>query len=334
MAKDNIPNMNIPTDLGGFKKHIGSIAIGIIILIMIFSSVFTVGTEEAGVILRFGKYKRTVSSGLNFKLPFGIEEVYKIPVERQLKEEFGFRTVQAGVRTRYSTEKYEDESLMLTGDLNLAEVEWVVQYRIRDPYKYLFKVRNPQNTLRDISESVMRQVVGNRTVNEVLTVGRQDIASKVEENMQKLCNEYETGIKIEQIVLQDVNPPDPVKPSFNAVNEAQQEKERLINDALAGYNKVVPKAKGQAKETIQQAQGYAIDRVNRAEGEATRFNDLYIEYIKAPEVTKKRIFLETMEKILPKIGNKIITDQNGANILPLFEMTSGSVKKLNMGGDK
>jgi len=334
MAKQNIPNMNLPSDFSGLKKHSVAIVIGILALILIFSSFFTIGTEEAGVILRFGKYQRTVSSGLNFKIPFGVEEVYKIPVERQLKEEFGFRTIEAGVRTRYSTQKYEDESLMLTGDLNLAEVEWVVQYRISDPYKYLFKVRNPKNTLRDISESVMRQVVGNRTINEVLTVGRQEIATKVEQNMQKLCNEYETGIKIEQIVLQDVNPPDPVKPSFNAVNEAQQEKERLINDALANYNKVIPKAKGQAQEAIQQAQGYAIDRVNRSEGEAKRFDDLYTEYIRAPEVTKKRIFLETMEQILPKIGNKIITDENGAKVLPLFEMSGSSINKITSGGKK
>lgn len=334
MVKQSLPNMNLPQGLGGVKRHAGIIVIGIIALIFIFSGFFTIGTEEAGVVLRFGRYQRTVPPGLHFKVPFGVEEVYKIPVERQLKEEFGFRTIHAGVRTQYSTEKYEDESLMLTGDLNLAEVEWVVQYRINDPYKYLFKVRNPKNTLRDISESVMRQVVGNRTVNEVLTIGRQEIASMVEQQMQKLCDEYETGIKIEQIVLQDVNPPDPVKPSFNAVNEAQQEKERLINDALANYNKVIPKAKGQAQETIQKAQGYAVDRVNRAEGEATRFNDLYSEYIKAPEVTKRRIFLETMQRILPAIGNKIIMDEKGTNALPLFNIGNGSIRKLNVEGGK
>ncbi len=187
-------------------------------------------------------------------------------------------------------------------------------------------------TLRDISEAVLRQVVGDRTVNEVLTVGRQDIATNVELKMQKLCNEYQTGIKIEQIVLQDVNPPDPVKPSFNAVNEAQQEKERLINDALANYNKIIPRAKGQALEVIQQAEGYALGRVNRSQGEAKRFNDLYKEYIKAPEVTKKRLFLETMEEILPRIGEKVILDENGHSVLPLLQLSNQSLKKINSTG--
>lgn len=320
MVKSNYPRMSIPPEFSGMKKNIGFIITGAVLLILIISSVFTVGPEEVGVILRFGKYERTATPGLNFKIPFGVEEVYKIPVARQLKEEFGFRTVKPGVKTEYSQKKYTDETLMLTGDLNLAEVEWVVQYRIEDPYKYLFKVKNPRQTLRDISETTMRQVVGDRTVNEVLTVGRQDIANTVEVKMQHLCNEYQTGIKIEQIVLQDVNPPDPVKPSFNAVNEAQQEKERLINDALADYNKIIPKAKGQAQEMIQQAEGYSLNRVNRSKGEAVRFEDLYKEYMKAPEVTKKRIFLETMEDILPKIGHKmILMDEKGNNLLPLLQ---------------
>ena len=332
MAKQNFPGMDFPQDFKGLRKNLGPILIGILVLVMIVSSIFTVGPEEVGVVVRFGKYERTVTSGLNFKMPFGIEEVYKIPVARQLKEEFGFRTIKAGVNTQYSQRKFEDETLMLTGDLNLAEVEWVVQYRINDPYKYLFKVKNPRMTLRDISEAILRQVVGDRTVNEVLTVGRQDIATNVEVKMQKLCNEYQTGIKIEQIVLQDVNPPDPVKPSFNAVNEAQQEKERLINEALSNYNKIIPRAKGQAQEVIQQSEGYALDRVNRSQGEATRFNDLYREYIKAPEVTRKRIFLETMEDILPKMGEKVILDENGHSVLPLLQLSNQSLSKIKSAG--
>lgn len=332
MVKQEFPGMSFPQDFKSLRKNLGPIVIGILVLITIVSSIFTVGPEEVGVVVRFGKYERTVTSGLNFKMPYGIEEVYKIPVARQLKEEFGFRTIRAGVKTQYSQKKYEDETLMLTGDLNLAEVEWVVQYRINDPYKYLFKVKNPRLTLRDISEAVLRQVVGDRTVNEVLTVGRQDIATNVEAKMQKLCNEYQTGIKIEQIVLQDVNPPDPVKPSFNAVNEAQQEKERLINDALANYNKIIPRAKGQAQEMIQQSEGYALDRVNRSRGEAARFNDLYREYIKAPVVTKKRIFLETMEEILPKMGEKVILDENGQSVLPLLQLSNQTLRNLNSTG--
>jgi membrane protease subunit HflK len=249
-----------------------------------------------------------------------------VPVQRQLKQEFGYRTTQAGVNTTYRKAGYDGESLMLTGDLNLADVEWVVQYRINDPYSYLFKVRNADETLRDISESAMRQIVGDRTVNEVLTVGRADVASQAEAIIQALCNEYEIGLTIEQVVLQDINPPDPVKPSFNGVNEAQQQRETLINQARADYNRVIPRAAGEAEETIQKAEGYALDRVNRAQGEVSRFNDLYQEYIKAPEVTKRRIFLETMQDVIPKMGQKIITDDEGNSVIPLLQLQMDAAK--------
>ncbi|MFB6340467.1 FtsH protease activity modulator HflK [Saccharicrinis sp. FJH2] len=291
----------------------------IVIIILLLGTFFQINTEEVGVIVRFGKYQRTVEPGLNVKLPI-IDKLYKVPVERQLKQEFGFRTVKADVRSTYTRSGVRDEALMLTGDLNLADVEWVVQYRINDPYNYLFKVRNPETTLRDISEAAMRQVVGDRTVNEVLTVGRTEIASKVEELVQKICTEYSLGFEIDQVVLQDVNPPDPVKDAFNEVNEAQQEKETLINQAKSEYNKVIPKAKGQAEETIQKAEGYATARVNNSQGDVARFNALYSEYIKAPEVTKRRIYLETMQNVIPKLGKKIITDDDGNNVLPLLQM--------------
>jgi membrane protease subunit HflK len=257
---------------------------------------------------------------LNIKIPFA-EDVYKVPVERQQKLEFGFRTAKAGINTQYrESSSTKDESLMLTGDLNLAEVQWVVQYRVDNAYNNLFEVRNPQSTLRTLSEAAMRQIVGDRTVNEVLTVGRTEIGSKAQELIQQICREYSMGIKIEQVVLQDVNPPEPVKAAFNAVNEAQQEKETLINQAKSEYNKVIPKARGQAEETIQQAEGYAAERVNNADGEAARFTALYNEFVKAPEVTKRRIYLETMSNVIPKIGNVVITDQEGNNVLPLLQM--------------
>ncbi len=300
--------------------------IGLLVLIVLYSSFFTVGPEEVGVILRLGKFTRTVNPGLNFKLPLGIEQVYKVPVERQLKEEFGFRTAQAGVRTRYEERPYKEESLMLTGDLNAAEVEWIVQFRIKDPYKFLFRVRNAIKTFRDINEAVMREVVGDRTVNEVLTVGRQEISTAVMEKVQKLCDQYETGLKVEQVVLQDVTPPDPVKPAFNEVNEAQQEKEKLINQAWAEYNKVIPKAKGEAARTIEAARGYALERVNRAKGEAARFTALYQEYRKAKEVTRDRIFLETMQKVLKNVGRTIVTDEKATGILPLFQFSKEEQK--------
>lgn len=312
--------INIQVDPEKLKKYAKYAVLGLLALIVLLGSFFTVQPEEVGVITRFGKYNRTVEPGLNMKIPFA-ETVFKVPVERQQKLEFGFRTTKAGVNSQYSrSREARNEALMLTGDLNLADVEWVVQYRVSNPYNYLFKVRNPKTTLRDISESAMRQIVGDRTVNEVLTIGRTEIGSRLEELIQQISNDYDMGLKIDQVVLQDVNPPEPVKAAFNAVNEAQQEKETLINRAKSEYNKVIPKARGQAEETIQKAQGYATERTNKAKGEVARFNDLHREYVKAPEVTRKRIYLETLAEILPKIGNKIISDEEGNNVLPLLQM--------------
>jgi membrane protease subunit HflK len=294
--------------------------LGFIVFLVLVTSVKTIKPEEEGVVLFLGRYTRKVDPGLNFILPVGIEKMYKIPVQRQLKLEFGFRTEVPGVRTVYSEKDFGSESLMLTGDLNLADVEWVVQYRIMDSYKYLFRVRDAEDALRDMSEAAMRKVVGDRTVNEVLTVGRQAVATNVETLLQEMCVEYENGIQIEQVVLQDVNPPEKVKPSFNAVNQAQQERETLINQAESEYNQVIPRARGEAEETVQLAEAYALNRVNRAIGEADRFSSLYAEFIKAPEVTKKRIYFETLERILPKIGDKIVVDEKGNNVLPLLNM--------------
>jgi modulator of FtsH protease HflK len=307
-----------------FRKHIKKVALGLLLLILVLTAVKTVGPEEEGVVLYVGQYNRTVDPGLHFILPFGIETMYKIPVQRQLKQEFGFRTVAAGISSQYSKANFADESLMLTGDLNLANVEWVVQYRIVNSYHYLFKVRDAEKALRDMAEAAVRKTVGDRTVNEVLTVGRQEVATNVEALLQKMCEEYENGIRIDQVVLQDVNPPEPVKPSFNAVNQAQQERETLINQAESEYNRIIPRARGEAEETVQLAEAYALTRVNGATGEADRFTSLYEEYAKAPEVTKKRIYLETMERILPKIGHKVIVEEKGSNILPLFNLDQQS----------
>ena len=319
MANNQFNNLNLPPIVTKLLRNWKTVLIILILFVIALSGFFQIKPEEVGVITRFGKYIRKADPGLNFKIPF-VEKVTKVPVERQQKLEFGFRTIRAGIHTEYTKSGYRDESFMLTGDLNLADVEWVVQFRVDDPYKYLFKVRNPETTLRDISEATVRQIVGDRTVDEVITVGRTEIAAKVEELMQKICDDYSIGVKIDQVVLQDVNPPDPVKAAFNAVNEAQQEKETLINKAKSEYNKVIPKARGQAQETVQKAEGYATERVNNAQGEVARFNDLYKEYVKAPEVTRRRIYLETMQDVIPKIGNKIITDEKGNNILPLLQM--------------
>jgi membrane protease subunit HflK len=300
------------------RRTIQRIAIGLGVLIVLLASFFTVGTEEVGVILRFGKYSRAVNPGLHVKLPF-IESVTKVPVERQLKLEFGFRTTDAEQRTQ-SGPRLSEESLMLTGDLNAAEVEWIVQFRVADPYKYLFRVRDAQQTFRDMNEALIREVVGDRSVNEVLTVGRVEIANTVSTRLQALADQYETGIKVDQVVLQDVNPPDPVKPAFNEVNEAQQEREKLINQARSEYNSVIPKAHGDAARIIEEARGYALRRVNEAQGDAAKFSSVFQEYQKAPEVTRQRIYLETMDKVLQKVGRKLITDQNTNGILPLFQL--------------
>lgn len=306
------------------KKHWKKIVIGVFALVLVLTSVRTVGPEEEGVVLNLGQYSRTVNPGLSFIAPFGIEKMFKIPVQRQLKHEFGFRTTGINRSSEYSNADFSIEASMLSGDLNMADVEWVVQYRIVNSFQYLFKVKDPERSLRDMSESAMRKTVGDRTVNEVLTVGRQEVATNTEILLQKLCDEYQNGIRIDQVVLQDVNPPALVKPSFNGVNQAQQERETLINKAESEYNSVIPRARGEARETIQLAEAYALSRVNGATGDASRFDALYTEYIKAPEVTKKRIYLETMERLLPKIGNKVIVDEKGNNILPL----------LNLGGKK
>ena len=303
----------------------------VVAVVAVTTSFYTIDPEEQGMVLRFGRYVGSTEPGLHFKIPFGIERVLKVPIQRQLKEEFGYRTLKAGVNTQYSTKSFAEESNMLTGDLNAAVVEWSVQYRIVDPYLYLFKVRNVRETFRDMSEAVMRRIVGDRTVNEVLTVGRAEVALAVQTDLQALCEKYETGIRVDQVVLQDVNVPDPVLPSFNAVNEAQQEKEKLINQAQSEYNREIPKAEGAAQQTVQEAEGYALDRVNRAQGDSTAFTVLYAAYRKAPEVTRTRIYLETMNKVLPQVRGKVIVDDDLKGLLPLLNLDRATGAKAEGG---
>lgn len=293
----------------------------IIALVALSTGFYQVQPEEVGIVLRFGAFVKQTPPGLHLKIPFGVDDVFFVPVQRQLNEEFGFRGVRAAAdRRREGSSAAAEEANMLTGDLNSAVVEWVVQYRVTDPYKFLFEVRNIRESFRDMSEAVMREVVGDRTVNEVLTVGRQEVTSTVATQLQDLCEQYETGITVDQVVLQDVTPPEPVKPAFNEVNQAQQEREKLINEAQSEYNKVVPRARGEAEQAIRAAEGYALDRVNRARGDAARFTTLYNEYRKAPEVTRKRIYLETLDQVLPQLGRKIIVDEELKGVLPLISL--------------
>jgi len=293
----------------------------------IFSSFYTVNADETGIIQRFGKYVRTTEPGLHFKLPFGIETVKKVRTQHVFKMEFGFRTIEAGIRTVYEEKTYEDEALMLTGDLNSAVVEWIVQYRIKDPVKFLFRVRNVQKTLRDVSEAVMRQVVGDHSVDEIIILARREIADSAEVLMQEILDAYDIGVDIQTIQLQDVNPPDRVKPAFNEVNEAKQEREKIINEAWEAYNKVIPQAKGEAQKMIQEAEGYALQRVNNARGDAQRFIQVYREYVKAKDVTRRRLYLETMREILPQIDQIYVIDAQQKNIIPLLQMIDKGEQK-------
>ena len=296
---------------------------GLLLLMGLWSAFYTIPSDSVGVVQRFGKYIKDVQPGLHLKLPFGMDRVRPVPVKRQLKEEFGFAT--PGASNPYQHPKYpEKESQMVTGDLNAVLVEWVVQYRISDPQKFLFHVRDPGNTLRDVSESVMREVVGDRTVDEVITIGRQEIEVNALQKMQELSKQYEMGIGIDQVQLKNVNPPKPVQESFNEVNQAQQEKERLINEARRAYNKVVPLAEGEKDQRIREAEGYKLKRVNEAEGDVSRFDAVLREYIKAPEVTRRRIYLETLRDVLPQLKSKIIVDDDIKGLLPLLNLDAAS----------
>ncbi|MEE9335686.1 MAG: FtsH protease activity modulator HflK [Granulosicoccaceae bacterium] len=284
-----------------------------------YTAYYTVPSDSVAVVQRFGKYLKDVDPGLHFKLPLGIDTATVVPVKRQLKQEFGFSTAGAADPFQRPTDgKLETE--MVTGDLNAALVEWVVQYRISDPAKFLFEVREPRATLRYVSESVMREVVGDRTVDEVITIGRQEIESEALIGMQAVSSKYEMGISIDQVQLKNINPPQPVQASFNEVNQAQQEKEKLINEARRDYNKVIPLAKGEKDQRIREADGYRIKRINEAEGDALRFNALLVEYLRAPEVTRRRIYLETLQDVLPSIRSKIIVDESSSGILPLLNL--------------
>ncbi len=317
VSKLKMPHIPWRTAAGGLAA--------LVALVMLLGSLYQVQPEEVGVILRFGKYIRTTEPGLHAKIPLA-EEVLRVPVQRQLKQEFGFRTVEAGVRTEFATQerRFADEAVMLTGDLNVAVVEWIVQYRVDDPYEFLFKVRNLDDTFRAMNEAVMRETVGDRTVTEVVTVGRQEIETSVEIRLQALTEQYQMGITIDQVVLQDVNPPDPVKPSWDEVSQAQQQRDRLINEALAEYNSVIPRARGEALQTILQAEAYALDRVNRAQGEGTRFTAVEAAYRQAPDVTRRRMYLETMQRILPQVGRKVFVSEGATGVLPLLSLDSGS----------
>ncbi len=315
-------------NLGG--KFKGAFFIPFVFLLFIFAmtSYYTVGPDEEAVIIRLGKYLGTYSPGLHFKLPFGIDRLTKVKTTRVHQLEFGFRTEgYQGGRTSYDSSQYKDESSMLTGDLNVADVEWVVHYKISDPYKYLFQTKTPLKNIRDVAESIMRRVVGDQFVTQVLTTGRMGIAIEAKSLMQEVLDKYDMGINIVTVKLQDVNPPDLVRPSFNEVNAAKQEQEKLINQAEEAYNKVIPEARGKANKLVSEAEGHAMAVVNRAEGDAQKFNAVLREYKKAPSITRKRIYLETMEEVFAQIENFTIVDPEIKGLLPIYGESLGTNTK-------
>jgi len=305
---------------GGSRVSLTVIITAALAVLGLYSSVYQIETGEVGVVQRFGRYIETVENGLHAKAPFGIDRVTKVRNAEVVVSEFGHRTLEAGVKTQYAPERqYLDESLMLTGDLNCVLVPWVVQYTRSDPYKYLFKVRNVSETLRDLSEAVMRRVVGDRSINEVITE-RREIAVEAKQELQKALDEAETGITVVNLELKKTTVPEPVQPSFNEVNQALQEKEKMIYEAREAYNKVIPAARGEAERMVKDAEGYALERTNRAQGDANRFVALLQEYSKAKDVTRRRLYLEAMGQIIPKIGTKYVLDPDQQGILPLLDL--------------
>lgn len=293
--------------------------VAVFLLIGVFSSYFTVPPEAVVVVQRFGRVIDTAPPGLHFKLPFGIDTTTIVPIQRQLKLEFGFSTPGATNPDQAGPEP-DKERDMVTGDLNAANVEWIVQYKISDPIEYLFQLRKPGETLRDLTEGVMCEVIGDRTVDEVLTIGRNEIEVESLKRLKEILKHLQMGLSVEQIQLKNVHPPGPVQRSFDEVSRSQQEREQLINEANGEYNRVIPKASGLAAQKISAAEGFAIQRTNQAEGDVTRFKQLLAQYEKAPAITKQRLYLETMNEVLPKLGQKIILDEDAKQFLPLMNL--------------
>ncbi|MDP8262505.1 MAG: FtsH protease activity modulator HflK [Candidatus Ancaeobacter aquaticus] len=308
------------------KKFIPILIIVVVVIVALTGMVYSIGPDEVGVLTRFGKYTATTDPGLHMKLPFGIDKVKPVKVKRIFKEEFGSKSTRSNIRRGYTTRPYLDQSLMLTGDLNILNVQWIVQFRVKDPVKLLFYIRDPLDAVRDLSEVVMRRYVGDYRVDEVLTTKREEIDDRVQVELQRILDSYDTGIQVVTVKLLDVNPPDAVKPAFNEVNEAKQERERVINQAWEAYNKAIPRARGEAKKVIRQAEGYALDKVNRSKGEAERFGMILSEYKKAPEITKKRLYLDTMSNVLPQADQKYVVDKKQSSILPLMNIGKNAKK--------
>jgi membrane protease subunit HflK len=293
------------------------VALALAGFVLLFSSYFQVASYERGVVLLFGRHVRTVGQGPHFKIPF-VETVYKVETERQLKEEFGFRTLEPGKVSTYQKSGFQNESLMLTGDLNIADVEFVVQYRIKDAYRWLFVLQDPADTIRAVAEAEMRGAVGDQGFDEVIKTRRREIEELVKQRMNEILDQYGAGVSIKLVQLQDAHPPEPVKDSFEEVNRALQGMERAINESLQERNKILFRVEGEAKQRVAQAQGTKIERINHAEGDARRFDLMLAAYRKSPAVTRERLYLEAMQQVLPGAGKIIVVDPQVRGVLPVF----------------
>ena len=314
-------------DLKNGAKYLGPILVVLLVVIGGFTSFYTVEPDEEAVVIRLGKYLTTNSPGLHFKVPMGVDNVIKVKTKRVLQAEFGFRTENTNSRrTTYSSRNYKAESLMLTGDLNVADVEWAVQFQISDAFKFLFQTSSPETNIRDVSESIMRRVVGDRSVTSVLTTGKVEVEMRAKILMQEVLDKYDMGVRIVTVKLQDVNPPEVVKPSFNEVNEAKQEQEKAINQAEGQYNKIIPEARGKADKLVSEAEGYATAMLNRSLGDAEKFEAILKEYKRAPRITRKRIYLETMSNIFKKFENITVVDPSVKGLLPVFNKSLEGIK--------
>lgn len=306
------------------------IVVALAVIALFLSSFFVVDQTEQSVVLRFGHFNRTVGAGLQYKLPLGIEKNYNVPTQIVQTMSFGFRTEQSGVNTIYDQRDYPQESLMLTGDLNIVDVEWVMQYKIDDPYAWLFNVEDKTATIRDISQSVINELVGDLPILSVMGTSRTEIEVDAQDQMQQIFDSYGNnglGIKIVTIKLKNIVPPvGDVQDAFEDVNKAIQDMERLINEGKEQYNREIPKARGEAAQQIQFAEGYASERINEALGDVARFNSVREEYLKSKEVTAKRLYIETMEEVLMN-GNTTIIDKNLENFLPLQDLSQAGGSK-------
>lgn len=296
---------------------------GIFLVIAVFSSFTVISTTNNGVVTRLGKYNRTLEAGLQMVIPF-IETVYHIPVTTVQKEEFGFRTTLTGNQNQYRNNILM-ESSMLTGDLNIINVEWTVQYKIVDPRAWLFNVEESEriNTIRDVSSAVINSLIGDRAILDIMGAERDTIQFAAPELMNERYKQLGLGISVSSVQLQNIVPPEEVQQAFEDVNIAIQDMNRMINEGKEAYNKQIPRAKGEADKLIQEAKGYAAERVNKAEGDTARFNAVYAEYSKAPDITKRRLYLETLDTIFTNTDKLVIVDKNLKNFLPLKDLTGG-----------